>query len=136
VKTFFAFLAGLVFGIGLLLGGMTQPSNVIGFLDVTGSWNPLLAFVMGGAVITYFMMFRSTLRRGRPWFDTELHLPTRYDVDGKLVGGAALFGIGWGLAGYCPGPGIVSAATGSTTALVFVATMIVGMLATNAIERR
>jgi uncharacterized membrane protein YedE/YeeE len=136
VKTLFALVAGLVFGIGLLVGGMTQPSNVIGFLDITGTWNPMLAFVMAGAVITYFVGFRSTLRRGRPWFGRELHLPTRSDVDAKLVGGAALFGVGWGLAGYCPGPGIVSAGAGSTTALVFVATMVVGMLVANAIEQR
>lgn len=136
MKAALAFCAGLVFGIGLLLAGMTQPANIIGFLDVTGSWNPLLAFVMGGAVTTYFVMFRSTLRRGRPWFGGELHLPTRYGIDGKLVAGAALFGIGWGLAGYCPGPGIVSAAAGSTTALVFVASMVIGMLVESALERR
>ncbi len=132
----FAFAAGLVFGIGLLVGGMAQPANVIGFLDITGGWNPLLAFVMGGAVITYGLAIRPTLRRGRPWFGGALHLPTRRDLDLPLVGGSAIFGVGWGLAGYCPGPAVVSAGAGSTTALVFVVTMIAGMLLAGTFDRK
>ena len=123
-------LAGALFGAGLLVSGMTQPARVIGFLDVTGRWDPSLAFVMGGAVPIYAVALRWILRRWRaPWFDVQLHLPTRRDLDAPLLIGAALFGIGWGLGGFCPGPGIVSAAAGSTAGLVFVAAMLAGMYA-------
>jgi hypothetical protein len=130
-----ALLAGLVFGVGLLFSSMTQPEKVLGFLNVR-AWDPTLMFVMGGAVVTYMLLIRRPMHRGKPWFDSELHLPTRCDIDLPLVAGAAIFGVGWGLAGYCPGPGIVSAAAGGTTALVFVAAMVAGMLIVNAIDRR
>ncbi|MEO7730294.1 MAG: DUF6691 family protein [Kofleriaceae bacterium] len=120
--------SGALFGAGLLISGMTQPAKVIGFLDVTGAWDPSLAFVIGGAVAVYSVLFRVTRRRGDPWFDVKFHLPTRNDIDFPLIAGAALFGIGWGLGGLCPGPGLVAAASGSLSALVFVASMIIGML--------
>jgi uncharacterized protein len=123
-----AALVGALFGAGLLVSGMTQPAKVISFLDVTRGWDPSLAFVMGGAAIVYAIAFRVVLRRRNdPWFDRAFHLPTRRDLDPPLLIGAALFGIGWGLGGLCPGPGLVSAASGSVPALAFVAAMLVGM---------
>lgn len=122
-----AFLAGALFALGLGIGGMTQPARVIGFLDVAGRWDPSLAFVMAGAVLTYGALFRVIRRRARPLLTPVFSIPTRRDIDGRLVIGAALFGIGWGLAGYCPGPGIVSLAAGTTPVLVFVTAMLAGM---------
>lgn len=124
----FAAAAGALFGVGLLISGMTQPAKVIGFLDVTGDWDPSLAFVMGGAVAVNSILFRVVRRRTGPWFDIKFHLPTRRDIDLALVAGAALFGIGWGLSGLCPGPGLVSSASGNVPALAFTGAMIVGML--------
>lgn len=123
-------MVGALFGAGLLLSGMTQPAKVIGFLDPTNGWDPSLAFVMGGAAIVYALLFRLIrTHRERPWLDVSFHLPTRRDLDRPLVIGSALFGIGWGLGGLCPGPGIVSAAAGSTTGVAFVAAMLAGMWA-------
>jgi uncharacterized membrane protein YedE/YeeE len=124
-----AAITGGLFGAGLLISGMTQPARVIGFLDVTRGWDPSLAFVMAGAVGVYALAWRRVRSRRGPWFDGSFHLPTRSRIDRPLVVGAALFGIGWGLAGMCPGPGIVSAAAGSSSAIVFVLAMIAGMLA-------
>ncbi|HEY5946752.1 MAG TPA: DUF6691 family protein [Kofleriaceae bacterium] len=121
-------VAGLVFGGGLIISGMTQPAKVIAFLDVTRHWDPSLMFVMGGGVVVYMIAYRAIrMWRKEPWFDARFHLPTRRDLDAPLLLGAALFGIGWGLGGLCPGPGIVSAASGSITGLAFVAAMLVGM---------
>jgi uncharacterized membrane protein YedE/YeeE len=121
--------SGALFGVGLLISGMTQPAKIIAFLDVTSTWDPSLAFVMGGAVTVYAVLFRlARVRRSEPWFDGKFHLPTRNDIDLSLIAGAALFGIGWGLGGLCPGPALVSAAGGSMPALVFVGSMIAGML--------
>lgn len=130
VRLAVAYLAGAIFGTGLLLSGMTQPAKVIGFLDVTaarGAWDPTLAFVMGGAVLVHMIGYRLARRRTRPLFDAGFHIPTRRDLDLRLIGGSAVFGAGWGLAGYCPGPALVSAASGATPALVFVGAMIAGM---------
>lgn len=132
-----ALLAGALFGAGLLISGMTEPAKVIGFLDVTRGWDPSLGFVMAGAVAVYAVIFRGVSRRRRaPWFDVAFHLPTRRDIDLGLVAGAAIFGIGWGLGGLCPGPGLVAAASGSSTGLLFVAAMVVGMLAQHGLARR
>lgn len=120
-------VAGALFGAGLLVSGMTQPARVLGFLDVLGGWDPTLAFVMGGAVLVYALAYRLALRRGVPWLEPRLQLPTRRDIDPPLVLGAALFGVGWGLAGLCPGPALVSAASGSLPALAFVGAMLAGM---------
>src|SRR5690606_36682511 len=118
--------AGLLFGVGLAISGMTQPSKVVGFLDVTGNWDPSLAFVMLGAVLVYFVSSRLVARRESPIFGEGFHLPTRRDLDPKLIAGAALFGIGWGLGGYCPGPGITSLGAGLLTPVLFVAAMAAG----------
>jgi uncharacterized membrane protein YedE/YeeE len=117
MKIVSAFAAGLVFGIGLILSGMTDPAKVIGFLDVTGTWDPSLAFVMAGAIAVAFFAFARAL-----------HLPERRDIDARLVGGSVVFGIGWGLAGFCPGPAIVAFGGGFDKATVFVIAMLAGML--------
>jgi uncharacterized membrane protein YedE/YeeE len=126
--TALAVTTGALFGAGLLVSGMTQPAKVVAFLRVGSGWDPSLAFVMAGAVAVYALAF-AWIRRGRaaPWFDGTFHLPTRQDIDAPLVIGAAIFGVGWGLGGYCPGPGLVAAAGGSTSAIVFVAAMLGGM---------
>jgi len=135
-KNLIALLAGLVFAFGLVLSGMTQPAKVIGFLNVgamldgsfPGKWDPSLAFVMGGALLVTLVAFAVTPRTGkRPWFAEKFELPTRKDIDIKLMGGAALFGIGWALAGYCPGPALTSVLVGGTDVLIFIAALIIGM---------
>lgn len=122
-----ALASGALFGAGLVVSGMTLPERVRGFLDAT-AWDPSLAFVMGGAVLAYTLLSRAIIRRRRdPWLDIRFHLPTRRDIDLPLVSGAAIFGIGWGLVGACPGPGLVAAASGNLGAVAFVAAMLVGM---------
>ena len=130
-----AFAAGLVFGIGLILSGMTDPGKVIGFLDVTGNWDPSLAFVIGGAILIGFFAFRLAGKRTTSFLGDAMHLPHRRDIDMRLVGGSLLFGIGWGLAGFCPGPALVSFASGVNEAAIFVAAMLVGMLVYTAADR-
>jgi uncharacterized membrane protein YedE/YeeE len=136
VSLLVAAAAGALFGAGLLVSGMTQPAKVIGFLDVASGWDPSLAFVMGGAVVVYGLAF-AWIRRGRtePWFDGTFHVPTRRDVDVPLLAGAAIFGVGWGLGGLCPGPGLVAAAAGSSAGVAFVAAMLAGMLGQHAVAR-
>ena len=131
-----AFAAGLVFGFGLLLSGMTDPGKVIGFLDVAGAWDPSLAFVMGGALLVAFFAYRLAGRRGTTFLGDALRLPQRRDIDLRLVAGSVVFGIGWGLAGFCPGPAVVSLGAGHAEAAVFVAAMLAGMLFYALAERR
>ena len=121
------FIVGLLFGCGLLLSGMTDPGKVLGFLDLAGSWDPSLALVMGGAIAVGFFAFALAKRRTTSFFGGALHLPTSKDIDNRLVIGGLLFGAGWGLAGFCPGPGIVSMAAGQPKALMFVLAMLLGM---------
>ena len=130
-----AFAAGLVFGIGLILSGMTDPGKVIGFLDVAGRWDPSLAFVMAGAILVGFFAFRLAGRRGRSFAGGAMQLPTRRDIDARLVAGSAVFGIGWGLAGFCPGPALVALGAGIDQAALFVAAMLAGMVIYDAAER-
>jgi hypothetical protein len=124
-----AFLWGLIFGLGLGLAGMTQPGKILGFLDIGGNWDPSLMLVMGGAVGLTFILFPRILRRGRPVLGDRFDLPVRKCVDGRLVGGAGIFGIGWGLSGYCPGPVVVSLVTADAGVWVFVACMFGGLAA-------
>lgn len=131
-----ALLSGLLFAVGLGVAGMTQPSKVIGFLDLAGDWDPSLAFVMGGAILVYLPILRVMKARGRGVLTPRLLLPTRKDLDARLMVGAGLFGIGWGLAGYCPGPALVSLTTLTGPALGFGAAMLVGMRLHARFERR
>ena len=122
-----SFISGLLFGLGLILSGMTDPRNIIGFLDVTGGWNPQLALVMLGAVsITYFA-FRYVSRRERSWLGEPIDLPKSQTIDMRLLVGAMLFGIGWGLVGYCPGPALASLSSLDRSPLIFALAMLVGM---------
>jgi hypothetical protein len=124
-----ALLAGLLFGAGLLISGMTNPAKVHGFLDLFGRWDPSLAFVMIGAIGVHFLLLRRILVLPKPLLAARFQLPTRTDIDAPLVIGAALFGVGWGLGGVCPGPGIVDAAMGSGYAVVFTLGMTLGIAA-------
>lgn len=118
------FFAGLLFAVGLIVGGMTQPSKVVGFLDLTGSWDPSLAFVMGGAILVHATSYRFVMRRPSPVFALNFQVPTQTDVTPRLVVGSALFGVGWGLAGYCPGPALSSAALMEWETLLFVGSLV------------
>ncbi|WP_198670224.1 DUF6691 family protein [Dyella sp. C9] len=126
MKILMALAAGLLFGLGLSLAGMTQPAVVLGFLDVAGAWNPQLLFVMAGAVLTTAVGYRLVWRRSMPWLATGFALPRATRIDARLLGGAALFGIGWGIAGYCPGPALVALAGGIGSVGVLVAAMALG----------
>ena len=121
------FLVGLLFGLGLILSGMTDPSKVIGFLDIFGLWDPSLALVMGGAIAVGFFAFALAKKRTINFLGGALQLPTSSQIDKPLVIGAVLFGAGWGLAGFCPGPALVSLASGQIKAAVFVLFMLAGM---------
>ena len=130
-----AFAAGLVFGLGLIVSGMTDPGKVIGFLDVAGNWDPSLAFVMAGAILVGVFAFALARRRAQAFFGGAIELPARRDIDPRLVLGSVVFGIGWGLAGFCPGPAIVSFGSGQDKAAVFVVAMLAGMVIYSALER-
>jgi len=121
------FLVGLLFGLGLILSGMTDPGKVLGFLDISGLWDPSLALVMAGAIAVGFFAFTIAKKRTVNFLGGALHLPKSNQIDKPLVIGAMLFGAGWGLAGFCPGPGLVSLASGNVKGAVFVALMLVGM---------
>ncbi len=119
-----ALVAGSLFGAGLVVGGMTMPSKVRGFLDFTGSWDPTLMFVMGGAIVVHVVAYRLIRGRTRPALAERFQLPTRGDLDVRLIVGAALFGIGWGLGGFCPGPAVASTLSGSASVFVFLTAML------------
>jgi uncharacterized membrane protein YedE/YeeE len=123
-------LIGLLFGIGLVVSGMTDPAKVQNFLDFAGTWDPSLAFVMGSAVVVAFVGYRIAFRRARPVADTRFHIPTHTAIDAPVIVGPAIFGIGWGLSGYCPGPAIAALGLGAPATLAFIAAMVVGMAAT------
>lgn len=131
-----AFLIGLLFGIGLLVAGMANPAKVLAFLDLAGAWDPSLALVMGGAIAVGLVAFRIAGQRKTSLLGEPMRLPTRRDIDKRLIGGSFGFGIGWGLAGFCPGPALVALGTGQTKALVFVAAMLAGMALFELLERR
>jgi uncharacterized protein len=130
-----AFAVGLLFGLGLLLSGMTDPGKVLGFLDLFGQWDPSLAFVMGGAIAVGFFAFALAKQRTRSFLDGAMHLPKATEIDRRLVVGSLTFGVGWGIAGFCPGPGLVSMADGEVKGLAFVIAMLAGMAVFEAMER-
>ena len=131
-----ALLSGLVFGLGLLVSGMANPAKVLGFLDLGGLWDPSLAFVMGGAIAVAAVAFAVARRRSVSLLGTAMHLPSARQIDRRLVGGSLLFGAGWGVAGFCPGPALVGVGMGLAQAGVFVAAMLVGMGLFAWLERR
>ena len=125
-NNFIALVSGIIFGLGLTISEMVNPARVIGFLDVTGNWDPTLALVMGGALSVTFVLFPFILKRSQPLLATTFSLPTKKDIDTRLITGACLFGIGWGLAGFCPGPAITALVTLSPDVIIFVVAMIAG----------
>ncbi|MGR3464956.1 DUF6691 family protein [Limimaricola sp.] len=128
MKQIFALLSGLIFGFGLIVSGMSDPAKVLNFLDLFGTWDPSLAFVMGGAIAVTAPGFAwLTRRRSRPLFDSAFRLPTRTDLDPRLLTGAAIFGVGWGLGGFCPGPALTALPIAATGTLIFVPFMLGGM---------
>ena len=128
-ETIAGLLTGFLFGLGLCLSSMTDPAVVLGFLDIAGAWDPTLVFVMGGGVAVAFVGYRYVLRQDRPLWAGRFSLPTATAIDAPLLSGAAIFGVGWGLAGYCPGPALTSLASGRRVVLLFVVAMLIGMIA-------
>jgi uncharacterized membrane protein YedE/YeeE len=131
-----SYLIGLVFGIGISISGMANPAKVINFFDFAGIWDPSLAFVMGGAVIVAFFGYRYVLKAPTPFSGTKFHLPTNRDLDVKLLGGSAVFGVGWGIAGFCPGGALPAIGTGRIEVFVFVGAMLAGIAAAKMLQAR
>ena len=131
-----ALVAGLLFGTGLIVSGMANPAKVLGFLDLFGQWDPSLAFVMAGAIAVGVIAFFVAGRRGRSWLGTPIQLPSATGVTARLVLGSAVFGIGWGLAGFCPGPALVAPGAGVPKAVGFVAAMLAGMAVFSWLQRK
>ena len=129
MRNILTLISGLLFGTGLILSGMANPAKVQNFLDLFGTWDPSLAFVMGGAIMVTMPGFWLVQKRPTPFFSDMFHMPTRTDFDARLIAGAATFGVGWGLGGFCPGPAVTSLPLGSTGTLIFIATMLLGMIA-------
>ena len=121
------FLCGVLFAVGLGISGMTQPAKIIAFLDVTGEWDPSLLFVMGGAVAVNMVLYRLSMRRSQPVFQDSFIIPSRRKINSRLIIGSCLFGVGWGLSGYCPGPAWVASVNGAMSTLAFLIAMLVGM---------
>ena len=136
MTVFLSLLAGLVFGIGLIVSGMANPAKVLGFLDITGNWDPSLAFVMGGAIAVGAVAFAMARRRTRSFLGLEMRLPESTRLDRRLVIGSLMFGIGWGIAGFCPGPALVAVGMGEGKALLFAASMVAGMALFEWLESR
>lgn len=136
MPAFTSFLSGLLFGIGLIVSGMANPAKVLGFLDLAGRWDPSLALVMAGAIAVGVGAFLVAGRRARSLLGAQMQLPAARRIDARLVGGSLVFGIGWGIAGFCPGPGLVALGMGEAKAAAFVVAMLVGMLGFEWIERR
>ena len=134
--TLSALVSGLIFGLGLLVSGLGNPAKVLAFLDLAGAWDPSLALVMGGAILVGLIAFQLAARRQRSVLDEPIRLPTRRDIDRRLVLGSLGFGVGWGLAGFCPGPAVMAIGAGETKAVVFVLAMLAGMGVFELIERR
>ncbi len=127
MKTFSAFVSGFLFSIGLVISGMTRPNNIIGFLDFFGEWEPALLFVMAGALGVYAALYPLVMKRRSPFFNKKFDIPQTKKLDAKLIVGAAAFGIGWGLGGFCPGPALASLGTGAVDVIVFFASFLVGV---------
>lgn len=131
-----SFLVGLIFGTGLILSGMANPAKVLGFLDLAGRWDPSLAFVMAGAIAVATVGFALSKRRTTSLLGLKMALPAARRIDGRLIGGSVIFGAGWGIAGFCPGPALVALGMGQVKAVIFVASMLAGMAVFEALEHR
>ena len=129
------YVIGVIFGVGISMSGMANPAKVINFFDIAGTWDPSLMFVMGGALLVTFIGYRLVLSGKQPVFDSKFHLPTRQDIDMPLVGGSALFGVGWGIAGFCPGGAIPAIGTGQNEVFIFMASLIVGIIIARFLQR-
>ena len=136
MKNLLTLISGLLFGFGLLLSGMADPAKVQNFLDLFGTWDPSLAFVMGGAIAVTMPGFWLVIRRNKPFFNNVFHLPSRTDFDARLITGSAIFGVGWGLGGFCPGPAMTALPLAAEGTLIFVATMLTGMAASKYVLQR
>jgi uncharacterized membrane protein YedE/YeeE len=130
------YLIGLIFGLGISISGMANPAKVLNFFDLAGSWDPSLAFVMGGAVIVTFFGYRFVLKRPAPLMSDVFQVPTRRDLDLPLIGGSAVFGVGWGIAGFCPGGALPALGTGRSEVFIFVAALLVGIIAAKAVQAK
>ncbi len=128
MKLVIAYIVGLIFGLGISISGMGNAAKVLNFFDIAGSWDPSLIFVMGGALVTTFLGYRIVLKRPHPILDQRFHLPTRKDLDGRLIGGSIVFGIGWGIAGFCPGGALPMIGSFRPEVLLFVGALVLGIL--------
>ena len=135
MKSLIAFVSGVIFAVGLVVGGMTQPAKVVNFLDFFGHWDPSLALVMGGALLVNLVAYRWSKGADKPVVVQKFYIPTRSELDWKLITGSLLFGVGWGLAGYCPGPALTSVVSGKMPALAIVGGMVGGVLLFKAFDR-
>jgi len=135
MKLVTAYIAGLVFGVGISISGMANPAKVINFFDIAGTWDPSLAFVMGGALIVALIGYRLVFKTDRPLLEPAFILPVKTDLDTRLIGGSAIFGIGWGLAGFCPGGALPVLVSGGWLVVLFVAAVVAGMAIVRFIER-
>lgn len=136
MSAFYSLISGVLFGLGLAVSGLINPAKVLAFLDVAGDWDPSLMATMGAAVAVTALGYRLVFAGGRPWLDPSFHLPRQTEADLRLIGGAALFGIGWGLVGFCPGPAVAAVSLGLPEPLIFVAAMLLGMAAGRALLAR
>jgi uncharacterized membrane protein YedE/YeeE len=134
MKLIVTYLIGLVFGIGISISGMANPAKVLNFFDVAGTWDPSLAFVMGGALVVAFIGYKLVLKRPAPLFEANFNVPTSRVIDARLVGGSAVFGIGWGIAGFCPGGALPALGTGNIDVLIFTAALVAGILIARAAQ--
>lgn len=130
-----SYIIGLIFGVGISISGMANPAKVLNFFDVAGTWDPSLIFVMGGAVVVTFIGYRFVLKRPAPIMESKFQLPTRRDLDLPLIAGSAVFGIGWGIAGFCPGGALPALGTGKSEVFIFVAALLAGIFAVNILNR-
>lgn len=135
MRLFATYLVGLVFGVGISLSGMSNPAKVVNFFDVAGTWDPSLAFVMGGALIVTGIGYRLVFRRSAPVFETSFQVPSSRTIDARLIGGSAVFGVGWGIAGFCPGGALPALGTGKPEVLIFFVAMIAGIFLAKALMK-
>ncbi len=136
MKLVYGYIAGLIFGIGIAISGMANPAKVLNFFDIAGTWDPSLIFVMGGALVVTFIGYKLVLGREAPLVDTQFFVPTSRTLDARLIGGSLVFGVGWGIAGFCPGGALPAIGTGRVDVLIFTAALIAGILIAKNLQTR